>query len=268
MSGSSARRAARSAALSPASGLSPVRAMPANPPGDVRRKLGMERPATGATPRYVFVTGGTGCLGRPLIARLLAQGHTVRAVTRPASATRLPDGCVPVIGDPLDAATFATAVAPADTLVHLVGTPRPNPWKTRAFREVDLRSVRASIAAARTANIRPLVYVSVAQPAPIMRDYIAVRAAGEAAIRASGITATILRPWYVLGPGHQWPRLLLPLYALLGAIPATSAGAQRLALVTHAQLIAALAGAVEAPADGVRLMEVPCIRAGARNTGP
>lgn len=220
------------------------------------------------TARHVFVTGGTGYLGRPLIARLLAQGHVVRALARPASAARLPAGCAPVIGDPLDAATFSAAVAPADTLVHLVGTPHPAPWKGQEFRDVDLRSILASLEAARDAGIRHLVYVSVAQPAPVMRDYIAVRAAGEAAIRASGLAATILRPWYVLGPGHRWPWLLQPLYALLGALPATAAGAQRLGLVTHAQMVAALAGAVATPPDGVRVVDVPGIRAAGTSESP
>lgn len=213
--------------------------------------------------RHVFVTGGTGYLGRPLIERLLADGHTVRALARPGSVSRLPAGSTPVIGDALDAATFAAAVAPADTLVHLVGTPHPSPWKRQAFLDVDLRSTHASIAAATAAGVRHLIYVSVAQPAPVMRDYLAARAAGEAAIRASGLPATMLRPWYVLGPGHRWPWLLQPLYALLGALPATAAGAQRLGLVTHAQMVAALALAVTRPGDGVAIIGVPEIRAAA-----
>jgi len=44
---------------------------------------------------------------------------------------------------------------------------------------------------------------------------------GEGLVAATGIPATTLRPWYVLGPGHRWPMLLLPLYALLRLLPAT-----------------------------------------------
>ena len=43
---------------------------------------------------------------------------------------------------------------------------------------------------------------------------------GEAAVAATGIPTTFLRPWYVLGPGHYWPYALVPLYALGAAAPA------------------------------------------------
>jgi hypothetical protein len=48
-----------------------------------------------------------------------------------------------VIGDALDAGTYTHAIAPADTLVHLIGTPHPTPAKAASFRSVDLVSVNA-----------------------------------------------------------------------------------------------------------------------------
>lgn len=212
--------------------------------------------------RHVFVTGVTGYLGRPLATELLARGHTVRGLVRPGAASRLPPGAIPVIGDALTASTFAPAVPPADTLVHLVGTPRPSPAKAAEFRAVDLASIEASVSAARMSGVRHFVYVSVAHPAPIMHAYIAVRQAGEALIRANGLSATILRPWYVLGPGHRWPYILIPLYALLCWLPQTRDASRRLGLVTRHQMLRALVHAVEHPAAGVRIVEVPEIRAG------
>lgn len=209
----------------------------------------------------VFIAGGTGYIGRPLIEALLKRGFTVHALARSASVSRLPPGAVAVIGNALDDATFAHAVPADATFVHLVGTPHPNPAKAAEFRRVDLVSIRAAVRAATAAGVRHFVYVSVAQPAPVMREYIAVRAEGEALLRASGIRATILRPWYILGPGHWWPVLLLPVYAILRAVPRTRERADRLGLVTHKTMIAALVRAVEAPpADTVRTLEVPDIR--------
>jgi uncharacterized protein YbjT (DUF2867 family) len=209
----------------------------------------------------VFVTGGTGYVGRPLIDRLTERGHSVRALARAASASVLPPTAVPIIGDALDASTYVDDVAPADTFVHLVGTPHPNPSKAREFRAVDLASVRAAIDAATHAGVAHFVYLSVAHPAPVMRAYIAVRQEGEARVRASGISATIMRPWYVLGPGHRWPALLKPVYALLEMLPATRDSAQRLGLVSLEEMVAALARAVERPPEQLRICEVPDIRA-------
>jgi uncharacterized protein YbjT (DUF2867 family) len=209
----------------------------------------------------VFVTGATGYLGRALIPVLLTHGHRVKALARKASASRVPAGAEIVVGDALDATTFADAIAPADTLVHLIGTPHPTPAKAASFQSVDLRSVETVLVAARLAQIRHLIYVSVAHPAPVMHSYIAARQAGEARIRASGIPATILRPWYVLGPGHRWPALLRPVYAALKLFPATRESAERLGLVTLAQMVNALVASVESGPSGVRVMSVPDIRA-------
>jgi uncharacterized protein YbjT (DUF2867 family) len=200
-------------------------------------------------------------MGQRLIPALLARGHPVRALTRAASASRVPAGATPVIGDALAAESFAHALRPDDTLVHLVGTPHPGPAKAAEFQRVDLASILASVSAARQARVRHLVYVSVAQPAPVMQAYVAVRAAGEAAIRDAGLRATVLRPWYVLGSGHRWPVLLLPVYAAAGLVPSLRDGAQRLGLVTLRQMVTALVAAVENPPEnGVRVVDVPGIR--------
>jgi nucleoside-diphosphate-sugar epimerase len=213
-------------------------------------------------PRDVFVTGGTGYIGRRLSAALLQRGHRVRVLTRPASAGRVPDGARAVMGDALDAGSFLADLGPDDTLVHLVGTPHPSPAKAAEFRRVDLPSIEASVTAASAAGVAHLVYVSVAHPAPVMAAYIAVRSAGEAAIARARLTATVLRPWYVLGPGHWWPVVLLPIYGIFRLLPRTRVGAGRLGLVTIRQMIEALVRAVEMPppAGTIRIVDVPGIR--------
>ena len=93
-----------------------------------------------------------------------------------------------------------------------------------------------------------------------MQAYIAVRTEVEEAIGASGLNATILRPWYVLGPGHRWPYLLLPFYGLAGLFPPFRDGVQRLGVVNIHQMVNALLHSVENPAKGVRILGVPEIR--------
>jgi len=206
----------------------------------------------------VFVTGGTGYLGSVLIEALLARGYPVHALARRGSEARLPRGAQAVIGNALESETFAAAIPARASMVHFVGTPHPNPSKAAEFTRVDLGSIRATANAAKHAHASHIVYVSVAHPAPVMHAYIAARVEGEALVAATGIAATILRPWYVLGPGHRWPIVLTPLYALLRLIPATRASAQRLGLVTRTQIVAALVRAIaNPPRSGVRIVEVP-----------
>jgi uncharacterized protein YbjT (DUF2867 family) len=199
-------------------------------------------------------------MGQRLSAELVARGHKVRGLVRRGSEARLAPGCEPVTGDALDTPTYRGSVSGCDTLVHLVGVSHPSPAKAAQFRTVDLVGAQAAVGAAQAAGVAHFVYVSVAHPAPVMREYIAARTEAEQAIRDSGLNATILRPWYVLGPGRWWPLALLPAYWLMEVLPATRQGARRLGLVRWQQMIAAMAHAVENPLQGVRVLEVPEIR--------
>ena len=208
----------------------------------------------------VFVTGGTGFMGRILCTQLLRRGFEVKALARPGSEHKLPHGCKVIPGNAVDKNSYVAQIPPAETFVQLVGVTHPNPAKKDEFRAVDLGSARAAIDAAREAGVRHFVYVSVAQPAPVMKFYIEVRAEAERLIRESGLNATVLRPWYVLGPGRRWPLILKPMYWLMELIPSTRESAQRLGLVTIEQMVAALVRAVENPPQGVRIWGVPEIR--------
>lgn len=199
-------------------------------------------------------------MGQRLIPLLLQRGYSIRALVRKGSESKLPSGTAPVFGNALEQSTFANQITPADTFIQLVGVAHPSPTKAEQFRSIDLVSVRASVAAAAESGIKHFIYVSVAQPAPMMKDYIAVRAEGESLIRAAKLNATILRPWYVLGPGHRWPYALIPMYWLFELLPKTRESARRLGLVTLTQMLEALVHAVENPPSSVRIVEVPEIR--------
>ena len=138
----------------------------------------------------------------------------------------------------------------------------PSPAKAAEFQAIDRVAGLGAIDAARQAGVQHFIYLSVAQPAPMMKSYIAVRAECEAALRNSGMNTTVVRPWYVLGPGHRWPYVLLPMYWLCERIPSTRDGARRLGLVTLDQMISLLVSAVENPSVGARFVEVPQIRTG------
>jgi nucleoside-diphosphate-sugar epimerase len=205
--------------------------------------------------KRIFISGGTGYIGRAITPRLLASGHQVTILVRPGSEGKAPPGAKVVIGDALAASTFDCSGA--DTFLHLVGAPHPAPWKGQQFRSVDLPALHASVEAAVRARVGHFIFLSVAQPAPVMRAYVDVRQQCERIVRQAGLSATIVRPWYVLGPGHRWPLALLPFYKAAEHISSLREGARRLGLVTLEQMVETLVWAIENPPARIRVLEVP-----------
>ena len=182
------------------------------------------------------------------------------AIVRPGSEKKIPADVAIIGADPLRENSYTESIRGCDSFVHLIGVPHPGPAKAAQFRAIDLPSIQVAVKAARDAGISHFIYLSVAQPAPMMQAFIAVRTKGEALIHESRMKATFVRPWYVLGPGHWWPYALVPFYWLAELLPPTREPAGRLGLVTIAQMLNALVWSVENPADNVRIIDVPTIR--------
>jgi nucleoside-diphosphate-sugar epimerase len=211
-------------------------------------------------PQNVFITGATGYMGQRLVPLLLARGHKVKALVRKGSQAKAPAAAEVIIADPLHADTYTKTISPCDTFVHLIGVAHPSPAKAQQFRDIDFVSTHVAVDSATEAGIKHFIYLSVAHPAPMMHAYIAVRSECEQTIRKRGLTATILRPWYVLGPGHHWPSALRPIYWICERLPKTRESARRLGLVTLEQMVSALVWSVENPPVGIRVLEVPEIK--------
>jgi nucleoside-diphosphate-sugar epimerase len=70
---------------------------------------------------HVFVTGGTGTIGSPVVAELLANGHTVLALARSDESARAVEkaGAEVLRGDMTDPTVLRAGAARADGVVHL-----------------------------------------------------------------------------------------------------------------------------------------------------
>jgi uncharacterized protein YbjT (DUF2867 family) len=211
--------------------------------------------------KKVIITGGTGYMGSRLIKVLLQRGHEVTALVRNGSADKVPHGAAVLVADMFDAEQLCASIPPGAVVVQLLGVAHPSPAKAKQFQDIDLRSVKASAAAAAKAGADHLIYVSVnSAPSKLMAAYQQVRKEGEWYCRQLQLNCTFLRPWYVLGPGHWWPLLFFPLYGIAEMIPAWRVRARQRALVTIQQMLNALVQAVEAVPEPLREMEIRDIR--------
>lgn len=202
--------------------------------------------------KNIFITGGTGYIGKRIIPMLAGKGFTISALVRKGSENKLPQGCTPVFGNALDSTTFVDAVTGNDTFIQLVGVAHPSPAKKKEFKKIDLVSVTESVKAAKTAGVKHFIYLSVAEPAPTMHEYISVRKQGEQMITESGMKATFIKPWYVLGPGHWWPYFIFPVYWLCMIIPGVKETAKRLYPVKLSNVVNAIVHAADNPPDWIR----------------
>jgi uncharacterized protein (TIGR01777 family) len=89
----------------------------------------------------VFVTGGTGLVGRRVVARLRDRGDDAIVLSRSlAAAGRMPAGTHFISGDPTAAGPWLDELAACDGVIHLAGEPiTGHRWTTR-FRQKVLDS--------------------------------------------------------------------------------------------------------------------------------
>lgn len=144
----------------------------------------------------ILVTGATGQQGGAVARKLLAQGHTVRALTRnpdsPAAKALATAGAELVTGDYDDPASLVTAAKGADG-VFAVGTPN------EAGPEAETKQSKAIVDAAKVAGVSHLVYTSVANAdANTGIPHFDSKAEVEAYIKAQEIPHTIIAPVYFM----------------------------------------------------------------------
>ncbi len=211
--------------------------------------------------KSVFITGATGYMGKRLVKALLNEGYRVTALTRKGSEHKLPGEAEKIIANPFDPLTFQHLVPHPCIFVQLLGVSKPSPSKAQQFKDIDLMSVKASADAASFAQASHFIYVSVAMaPSKIMSSYQAVRRDGEEYCLSKGLKCTFVRPWYVLGPGHWWPVLLLPFYGLAELVPSWRKTARAQGLVTIRQMLHTLMDAIQNEPAPLKIYEIPDIR--------
>jgi uncharacterized protein YbjT (DUF2867 family) len=197
-----------------------------------------------APERTITVFGGTGFLGRRIVARLREAGAVVRVASRhPARVGADDPGLQAVRADVSDARSIANAVAGAQGVVNAVSLYVEQGRAT--FRAVHVDAAARVAAEAQRAGVARLVHVSgIGADAASASRYIASRGAGEQAVRAAFPGATIVRPAVMIGPGDAFITAIAALLRRLPAYPLFGRGDTRLQPVHVDDVAAAVARAV------------------------
>ena len=213
----------------------------------------------------VLITGGTGFIGRALVQRLAAAGHTVTVWSRhPAQAARQ-------LGAGVRCVSALNAIAAADridAIVNLAGARVVGPPWTAARRQVLLDSrvgtTQALLQWLQQTGQRPSVWVQasaigfygVRPPEELLTEgsapgqgfmsELCVRweqAAAQA--KALGIRQVVLRLGVVLGPGGALPQLLRPIRLGLGG--RMGSGQQVMSWIHRDDVLTLITTALQAP---------------------
>lgn len=180
-------------------------------------------------PLKLVVLGGTGFVGRHLVARLAADGHAVTLLSRNLGVHHerlLPPGVVLREVDVYDPDALRHAFAGADAVVNLVGILNEKGDNGRGFRRAHVELTKLVLAAMQLAGVRRLLQMSSLNAGRGRSHYLKSRGEAEAAVKASGLDWTIFEPSVIFGPGDGLFCRFAALVRYAPALPLARAGAR------------------------------------------
>ncbi|CAB1129916.1 NADH dehydrogenase [Candidatus Hydrogenisulfobacillus filiaventi] len=201
----------------------------------------------------VVVFGGTGYVGSAVCRALVEQGHQPVAVARrgPVAA-----------GAELAAADarrdeLAPLLAGADAAINLIGIIREEPAQGVTFETMHVAVARRVIAALQRAGVRRLLQMSALGTRPGARSrYHQTKWAAEEAVRASGLSWTIVRPSLLFGGGAPFFVMLQDQVRRLPVVPVPGDGRSRLQPVWREDVARLIALALPDPESVGQVYEV------------
>jgi len=183
------------------------------------------------TMQRVFVTGGTGFVGRHVLRALLAHGFLVRCLVRPGSEGDLRgfESIDRVPGDVLRIEGLAASAAGCAAVVNLVGIIRERAARGVTFDRLHVQATRNMLALAKEAGIARYLQMSALGARPDARSrYHQTKWRAEESVRQSGTRWTIFRPSVICGHGDEFTTALAAMIRRLPAVPVLGDGMYQL----------------------------------------
>ncbi|GEO27097.1 NAD-dependent nucleoside diphosphate-sugar epimerase/dehydratase [Alicyclobacillus acidoterrestris] len=170
----------------------------------------------------VFVTGGTGYIGVPVVRELVKRGHVVTLLAR--DEARVPKDLASrvhvIAGDLSDATALQIGVDQTDAVVHLVGIIREFRRKGVTMQTVHVDGTMRVLEAARRAGVRRFLHMSALGARVGARSgYHRSKWEAETLVRQSGLRFTIFRPSVVFGDGGPGSNFVQELVTLVKRAP-------------------------------------------------
>jgi uncharacterized protein YbjT (DUF2867 family) len=179
----------------------------------------------------VFVTGGTGFVGKHVVRALLAHGFLVRCLVRPGSESGLRgfESIDRVPGDVLRPERLAASAEGCAAIVHLIGIIREHRARGVTFDRLHVQATLNMLALAKEAGIARYLQMSALGARPDARSrYHQTKWRAEEAVRQSEARWTIFRPSVIFGPRDEFLSALAGMVRRLPAVPVLGDGTYRL----------------------------------------
>ena len=199
------------------------------------------------------VLGGTGFLGRRVVARLLARGLCVRSVSRHPERAHDAPNLAQVYGNIHDEESLAIVLRGAQGAVNAVSLYAEHGQET--FHTVHVIGAARLARQAARAEVKQLVHVSGIGADPASPSlYIRKRGEGERAVRSMLPHAVILRSAVMFAPDDAFLKTIVGLMRVLPIYPMFGRGDTRLQpahVEDVGEAVARLLGRDEAHSDGL-----------------
>lgn len=152
----------------------------------------------------IVILGGTGFVGRAVVNRLVAEGHAVDVLSRNRERQRdlLVYPQVRVVStDVYDTAQLQRALNGADAVINLIGILNAAGASGRGFERAHVQLTEQLIKACEGAGVKRLVQMSALNAGKGQSHYLRTRGLAEAAVKASKLDWTLIRPSVIFGAG-------------------------------------------------------------------
>jgi uncharacterized protein YbjT (DUF2867 family)/membrane protease YdiL (CAAX protease family) len=201
----------------------------------------------------VVVAGGSGFVGRHVVAELLRGGHEVTTIDRGRRPP--PPGATAVQADLAVAPIPEGVLEGAGAIVNLVGIKRASGGQS--FEAAHVEVTRRLLTQARAHGVGRLIHISVVGSRPDGDGrYHDTKWQAEALVRESGLRATILRPGVIYGRGDDMITHLVVMIRCAPVFPIVGRGTSLLQPVDVRDVAQAVAAALGRPRTSGRTYDV------------